>query len=100
MVSLVSATNPALLRRGADGFTVDFESLEKKQGLNADEQLLLKFRSALEGAAAASSYDLELLGGEGLRLAGILERVEALQPWSLDVLEMSRQLRARLATVK
>ena len=100
LVSLVSATNPAMLRRGADGFTVDFESLEKKQGLSADELLLLKFRAALESAAAAGSYDLELLGREGLRLAGILERVETLQPWSPDVLEMSRQLRARLAAVK
>ncbi len=100
LVSLIRATNPAMLRQGPDGFTVDFEGFENKQPLSADDLLLLKFRAALEGGAEATAYDLELAAAEGLRLAESLERLESLQQWSPDVLEMSRRLRLRLAGMK
>lgn len=100
LVSLIRATNPAMLRQGPDGFTVDFEPLGNKPGLNAEELLLLKFRAALETGAEVTAYDLELAGAEGLRLAETLKDLEVLQAWSPDVLELSRQLRARLAAVK
>ena len=89
-----------MLRQGPDGFTVDFESLENKQPLSADDLLLLKLRAALEGGAEATAYDLELAAAEGMRLAESLERLESLQQWSADVLAMSRRLRLRLAAVK
>lgn len=118
LMSLIRATNPAMLQQGEDGFTVDFDSLDGKPTLTDDEQLLLKFRAALEGPAApvyspgqvnagereldegSLAYSLELGVAEGRRLVETLERLESLQPWALDVLEMGRNLRARLATVK
>ncbi len=89
-----------MLRQGPDGFTVDFESLEKKPGLNPDELLLLRFRAALDTQAELNAYGMELAAAEGLRLTETLEHLESLQAWSPDVLELSRQLRARLAGVK
>ncbi len=100
LVSLIRATNPAMLRQGPDGFTVDFEPVEHKPGLSADELLLLKFRAALETRAEVTAYDLELAAAEGLRLAETLEGLEVLQAWSPDVLELSRQLRTRLAALQ
>ena len=97
LVSLIRATNPAMLQQGPEGFTVDFESLEGKQVLSTDEELLLKFRTALESPAAASSYSLQLAPAEARQIALSLERVESLQPWPADVLRMSRELRVRLA---
>ena len=88
-----------MLRQGPDGFTVDFEPLENKPGLNPDELLLLKFRTALEAQAELNAYGMELVAAEGLRLTETLEHLESLQSWSPDVLELSRQLRARLAAV-
>jgi hypothetical protein len=89
-----------MLRQGPDGFAVDFDPLEKKQELSADEVLLMKFRAALEAEADRSAYSLELAAGEGLCLAESLERLETLQRWAPDVLEMSQKLRARLAAVE
>ncbi len=100
LVSLIRATNPAMLRQGPDGFAVDFENLGKKQSLSADELLLLKFRTALESSSEATAYDLELAAAEGQRLAETLERLESLQQWSPDVVEMSRRLRVRLVALK
>ncbi len=96
LVSLIRATNPTMLQQGPEGFTVDFESLEGKQVLSTDEELLLKFRTALE-SPAASTYSLELAPAEACQIALSLERVESLQPWPADVLRMSRELRVRLA---
>jgi len=100
LISLIRATNPAMLRQGPDGFTVDFEPLEKKPGLNPDELLLLRFRAALDTQSELNAYGIELAAAEGLRLTETLEHLESLQAWSPDVLELSRQLRARLAAVK
>ncbi len=97
LVSLIRATNPSMLRQGPDGFTVDFDPLERKQALSPEEESLLKFRTALEGPAAVSSYSMDLTPAEARRIALSLEQVEFLQPWPADVLQMSRQLRARLA---
>jgi len=95
-MSLIRATNPAMLRGGPDGFTVDFESLDAKSELSADECLLLKFRAALEGNAEAAVHKLELEPVEARRLHRTLQWLESLQPWPPDVLEMSGNLRARL----
>jgi hypothetical protein len=97
LVSLIRATNPSMLRQGLDGFTVDFDPLERKQALSPEEESLLKFRAALEGPATVSSYSVELTPAEARQVALSLEQVEFLQPWPADVLQMSRQLRARLA---
>ncbi len=100
LVSLIRAINPAMLRQGPEGFTVDFQPIENKQELSADEQLLLRLRAALESTVTASAPGLELGVAEGQRLADTLARLESLQPWPPDVLEMSRKLRERLSAVK
>lgn len=99
LMSLIRASNPAMLRQGPEGITVDFDSLEGKSALNDDEQLLLKFQAALSGPAAQDAYALELTAAESNRLAQTLEHLESLQPWPADVLEISRELRARICTV-
>ena len=98
LMGLIQATHPDMLRQGPDGFSVDFRAVEDKpaQELNSDEQLLLKFRDALESPAEASQYGLELKAADGLRLVETLERLESLHTWPPDVLTMSRNLRARL----
>ena len=85
-----------MLRPGAEGFTVDFEQLEKKVDLTPDERLLLKLHAALDTAGEQSLYALDLSDAESNRLAGTLASLEQLQQWPQDVLAMSRSLRARL----
>jgi hypothetical protein len=86
-----------MLRQEGDGFSVDFEPLSKKEKLTADERLLLRMRAAMEAPGEPSALVLELEAGEGPRLAATLAKLEALQQWPADVLEMSRSLRSRLA---
>jgi len=90
-----------MLRQGQDGFTVDFSSLEGKKEVSGDEQLLLKLRAALETPAApeGAMHTLDLAASQGARLAATLARLETLQPWPQDVLELSHNLRARLSTL-
>jgi len=97
LISLVRATRPSMLRQDADGFSVDFEPLAKKKQLTADERLLLRMREAMEGASEQTALVLQLEEKEGPRLAAALARLETLQRWPADVLEMSRSLRDRLA---
>lgn len=101
-MALVRATNPAMLKPGPDGFTVDFEPLREKKVPDNDERILTKLRVAMEpppGAhAAAPTLDLDV--AEGQRLASVLERLEQLQPWPSDVLALSRNLRSRLASTE
>jgi hypothetical protein len=97
LISLVRATHPSMLRQEADGFTVDFATLEGKRALDDDERLLLKIRAVLGSPVAGAPLALTLETAEGQRLAATLARLEALQPWPADVLGMSRTLRARLA---
>jgi hypothetical protein len=98
LLSLVRATDPAMLRREADGFTVDFEAIGRKTKPSPDELLLLKMRAVLDATTDDTTRVLELDAGEGSRLAAALAKLEALQTWSPDVLELSRALRARLTT--
>jgi hypothetical protein len=97
LISLVRATRPSMLRQDGDGFSVDFEPLAKKAKLTADERLLLRMREVMEGASEQTALVLELEEKEGPRLAATLARLETLQRWPADVLEMSRAIRARLA---
>ena len=97
LISLVRATRPSMLRQDADGFSVDFEPLAKKKQLTADERLLLRMREAMEGAKEQTALVLQLEEKEGPRLAAALARLETLQRWPADVLEISRSLRDRLA---
>ncbi len=96
LISLIRTANPSMLRPSPDGFSVDFEALDKKTALTADERLMMKFRMALESPAAEASHPLNLDPAEAQRLAETLENLEALQPWPADVLAMSGTLRARL----
>jgi hypothetical protein len=115
LISLVRATHPRMLRQEADGFSVDFEALSTMKTLGPDERLMVKMRAALEppptdllatagvGQETAQPAEgqplyLDLDPGEAERLAQTLARLEGLQRWPADVLEMSRALRARLAT--
>lgn len=107
LISLVRATHPRMLRQEADGFSVDFEAFSKLKQLGPDERLLIKMRAALEppaenGVPAQDSVDegqalsLDLTADEARRLSHTLGRLENLQRWPQDVLDMSRALRARL----
>jgi hypothetical protein len=115
LISLVRATHPRMLRPEADGFSVDFEPLSTMKQLGPDERLMLKMRTVLEpppaglpagGAPKAETaqatttegqpLSLDLAPAEAHRLAQTLARLEGLQRWPADVLEMSRALRARL----
>ncbi len=97
LISLVRTTNPSMLRPSPDGFSVDFEALDKKTALSPDERLMMKFRVALEGPSAEASHPLNLDPAEAQRLGETLEKLESLQSWPADVLAMSGALRARLA---
>lgn len=115
LISLVRATHPRMLRPEADGFSVDFEPLSTMKQLGPDERLMLKMRTVLEppssdllaGAAFANAapeaapgegqpLSLDLAPAEAHRLAQTLARLESMQRWPADVLQMSRALRARL----
>ncbi len=118
LVSVVRAIDPSMLRQGAEGFEVDFQALDAKKEFSPDENLLLNLRAVLEGSTdpapspnqasqsegepgeGAATHVVDLAGGEARRLVETLERLELLQPWPPDVLEMSRNLRARLAMVR
>lgn len=96
LMSLIRATYPAMLRQGPEGFTVDFQMLDGKPTLTDDDRLLFKFRMAIENSSQEKPVAVELKEKECLRLAETLEHLESLQPWPQDVLEMSRNLRARV----
>lgn len=115
LVSLVRAINPRMLRQGAEGFEVDFQALEAKKEFTADEVLLLRLRTVMQRPAASESpspteehggpkdefrtYLLTLAAAERRRLRETLEQLESLQSWPADVLELSRSLRTRLASL-
>jgi hypothetical protein len=95
IIALVRRINPAMLKAEGDGFTVDFSPMMGKEELSSDEQLLVRLRTAAE----AESASLELDADEASRLSASLERLEKLQKWPADVLDMSRGLRSKLSTV-
>ena len=105
LISLVRATRPSMLRQEADGFTVDFEAIARIKTPSAADRLLLKIGALMESpsdnsqkdSAGSSLRSLELDPAEARQIADALAKLELLQAWPKDVVEMSRALRARLA---
>jgi hypothetical protein len=95
IIGLVRRINPAMLKSEGDGFSVDFTPMIGKEKLSSDEELLVKLRTAAE----AESGSLELEADEAQTLSASLERLEKIQKWPSDVLDMSRALRSKLSTV-
>jgi len=100
LVSLVRATRPAMLRQEADGFTIDFEAIAESKSPTEADRLLLKIRALMESPrenpADGSPLSLDLDAAEARRVADALAKLELLQAWPADVLDMSRTLRVRL----
>jgi len=105
LISLVRATRPGMLRQEADGFSVDFEAIAHIESPSAADRLLLKIGALMENPAEDSQKDsagsslrsLELAPAEARQIADALAKLEILQAWPKDVVELSRALRARLA---
>jgi hypothetical protein len=95
IIGLVRRINPAMLKAEGDGFSVDFTPMIGKEKLSSDEELLVKLRTAAE----AESTSLELGADEAQTLSGSLERLEKIQKWPADVLDVSRALRSKLSTI-
>src|SRR5665213_3537516 len=96
LLSLVRLTHPTMLRQDTDGFTVDFETIERSAQKGDDELLLLKMRPVLEMANEGQGLVLDLSRAESQRLAYSLGRLEVIQTWPAAVLAMSQALRHRL----
>ena len=99
LIGLVRATHPGMLKQDGDGFSVDFEAISQSTSngvVSADDRLLLKMRTVLDGAPENAPLSLHLSRAEGQRLAETLLRLETMQSWPGDVLDMSRALRTRL----
>jgi hypothetical protein len=95
IIGIVRRINPAMLKAEGDGFTVDFTPMIGKEELTSDEQLLVKLRTAAE----AENASLDLDSDEARTLSTALERLEIIQKWPADVLDMSRALRSKLSTI-
>ena len=95
IIGLVRKINPAMLKAEGDGFSVDFTPMIGKEMFSSDEELLIKLRTAAE----AESASLEVDADEALTLSASLERLEKIQKWPVDVLDMSRALRSKLSTI-
>jgi len=96
MIGLVRATHPSMLRQEADGFSVDFELLDRKEVLDDDERLLFKVRATLDSPVQEPSRTLHLDDDESSRLLAALFKLQRLQAWPPDVMEMCRAIRDRL----
>lgn len=99
LMSLARVTHPSMLRQEPDGFTVDFEAIERSPSKSEAEQILLKIRPLLSNAGPEPRA-LDLTPAESRRLHETLASLETLQVCPADVLEMSRALRLRLTTSK
>jgi hypothetical protein len=108
LIGLVRATRPAMLRQEADGFSVDFEAIASSKTPGPADRLLLKIgvlmQKPAEGvsensneAPADGSRALDLDAAEARQIADALAKLERLQAWPRDVMDLSRALRARLA---
>ena len=95
IIALVRRINPAMLKSEGDGFSVDFTPMIGKEKLSSDEELLVKLRTAAE----AETGSLELEADEAQTLSASLERLEKIQKWPADVLDMSRALRSKLSII-
>jgi hypothetical protein len=102
LVSLVRATRPSMLRQEGDGFTIDFEAIASGKSSTDADRLLLKIRALMESptenAPDGSSLSLDLDATEARRIVDALAKLELLQAWPEDVVNMSRALRARLVS--
>jgi hypothetical protein len=109
LIGLLRATRPAMLCQEADGFSVDFEAIASSKTPGPADRLLLKIGALMqkptEGvsenskeAPADGSRALELDAAEAGQIADALAKLERLQAWPEDVMNMSRALRARLAS--
>lgn len=102
LVSLVRATRPGMLRQEADGFSVDFEAIARSETRGKADQLLLKMGAVMNSETPYpaenphSSVSLDLDAAEARQIADALAKLEQLQAWPQDVMEMSRALRVRL----
>jgi len=102
LVSLVRATRPGMLRQEADGFSVDFEAISRSKTPDASDRLLLKMGAVMGSSTPypaenpESTVLLDLDAEEARQIADALAKLELLQAWPQDVMEMSRALRARL----
>src|SRR5260370_802812 len=110
LIGRVRATRPAMLRQEADGFSVDFEAIASSKTPASADRLLLKIGALMqkptEGvsensnqAPADGSRTLDLDAAEARQIADALAKLERLQAWPEDVMNMNRALRARLASV-
>src|ERR1700685_441957 len=95
IIGIFRRITPAMLKAEGDGFTVDFTPMIGKEELTSDEQLLVKLRTAAE----AENASLELDAVEPRTLSAARERLEKIQKWPADVLDMSRALRSKLSSV-
>lgn len=102
LVSLVRATRPGMLRQEADGFSVDFEAISRSKTPGDADRLLLKMGAVMGSSTPypaenpGSSVSLDLDATEARQIADALAKLELLQAWPEDVMDMSRALRARL----
>lgn len=95
IIAIVRVVNPTMLKPEDGDFTVDFTPLMGKTEFTSGEKLLIKLRTASE--SGSSSLDLDR--NEARSLAAALQRLELVQVWPIDVLNVSLGLRARLATI-
>jgi hypothetical protein len=102
LVSLVRATRPGMLRQEADGFSVDFEAIASSKAPGQADRLLLKMGAVMGSSTPypaenpGNSVSLDLDAAEARQIADALAKLELLQAWPEDVMDMSRGLRARL----
>ena len=104
LVSVVRATRPSMLRQEADGFSVDFEAIARSKTLDKADRLMLKMGAVMRNEtpypaeSPGNSVSLDLDAGEARQIADALAKLEAVQAWPQDVIDMSRALRARLVS--
>jgi hypothetical protein len=110
LIGLVRATRPAMLRQEADGFSVDFQAIASSKTPGPADRLLLKIGALMENSAEAppghsneapadnGSRSLDLDAAEARQIADALAKLERLQAWPRDVMDLSRALRTRLAS--
>ena len=95
IIGIVRVVNPAMLKPEEGDFTVDFTPLMGKTQFTPGEKLLIKLCATSE----SGNTSLDLDRNEARSLATALQRLELVQVWPIDVLNVSLGLRARLATI-
>jgi hypothetical protein len=102
LVSLVRATRPGMLRQEADGFSVDFEAIARSKTPGSADRLLLKIGAVMGNSTPypaknpQSTVSIDLDAAEARQIADALAKLELVQAWPQDVIDMSRALRVRL----